>query len=210
MRHGTAGRRHLARPAGTTPEVRAASSCARTRSSATGSRRTARRRPAGARGFKAEPGRYHLYVSLACPWAHRTLIFRKLKRLEDMISVSVVHWLMGEDGWTFSPRRRRAPATRSTALDFLHQIYTQAQTRLYRPRHRAGALGQAASRRSSPTNRPKSSACSTRPSTHVATHSVDFYPEALRGEIDAVNARVYPRDQQRRLPGRLRDHAGGL
>ena len=58
--------------------------------------------PTGAGGFKAEPGRYHLYVSLACPWAHRTLIFRKLKGLEHMISLSVVHWLMGENGWTFA------------------------------------------------------------------------------------------------------------
>src|SRR5579872_2632016 len=58
--------------------------------------------PTGAGGFKAEPGRYHLYVSFACPWAHRTLIFRKLKRLEPMIALSVVHWLMGENGWTFA------------------------------------------------------------------------------------------------------------
>ncbi len=56
--------------------------------------------PSGVGGFKAEPGRYHLYVSLACPWAHRTLIFRKLKGLADMIDFSVVHWLMGENGWT--------------------------------------------------------------------------------------------------------------
>jgi putative glutathione S-transferase len=53
--------------------------------------------------FKAQPGRYHLYVSLACPWAHRTLIMRNLKGLTDLIDVSVVHWLMGEDGWTFDP-----------------------------------------------------------------------------------------------------------
>src|SRR5262252_7617427 len=53
--------------------------------------------------FRAEPGRYHLYVSLACPWAHRTLIFRKLKRLEDVVTVSVVHWHMAEHGWTFEP-----------------------------------------------------------------------------------------------------------
>src|SRR4030095_14736853 len=57
--------------------------------------------PSGKGGFKAEPGRYHLYVSYACPWAHRTLIFRALKRLEDVISVSVVHHFMGADGWTF-------------------------------------------------------------------------------------------------------------
>ena len=58
--------------------------------------------PSGEGGFKAEPGRYHLYVSLACPWAHRTLIFRKLKGLEDAIGASVVHWLMREHGWTFA------------------------------------------------------------------------------------------------------------
>src|SRR6056297_2852463 len=57
--------------------------------------------PSGAGGFEAEPGRYHLYVSLACPWAHRTLIFRRLKGLEDMISLSVVHWLMQKNGWEF-------------------------------------------------------------------------------------------------------------
>src|SRR3546814_6273913 len=60
--------------------------------------------PSGEGGFKAEPGRYHLYVSLACPWAHRVLIMRALKGLEDMISISVVHWLMVEDGWTFAQR----------------------------------------------------------------------------------------------------------
>src|SRR6185369_10598967 len=57
--------------------------------------------PSGKAGFKAEPGRYHLYVSYACPWAHRTLIFRALKRLKDVISVSIVHHFMGADGWTF-------------------------------------------------------------------------------------------------------------
>src|ERR1700726_2560229 len=58
------------------------------------------RGPSGRGGFAAEPGRYHLYVSLACPWAHRTLIFRKLKRLEHLIGLSVVHWHMGANGWT--------------------------------------------------------------------------------------------------------------
>ena len=58
--------------------------------------------PDGQKGFKAEAGRYHLYVSLACPWAHRTLVFRRLKGLEDMIGLSVVHPLMGRDGWSFA------------------------------------------------------------------------------------------------------------
>ena len=57
--------------------------------------------PSGDGGFAAASGRYHLYVSYACPWAHRTLIFRALKGLEDVISVSVVHWYMAENGWTF-------------------------------------------------------------------------------------------------------------
>ena len=57
--------------------------------------------PSGDGGFKAEANRFHLYVSYACPWAHRTLIFRVLKGLEEMIPISVVHWLFGESGWTF-------------------------------------------------------------------------------------------------------------
>ena len=58
--------------------------------------------PTGESGFKAEPGRYHIYVSYVCPWAHRTLIFRTLKRLEDVISVSVVHPLMPAESWVFA------------------------------------------------------------------------------------------------------------
>src|SRR6201996_4449883 len=58
--------------------------------------------PSGSDGFSAAPGRYHLYVSLACPWAHRTLIMRALKGLEQIIPVSVTHWLMAENGWTFA------------------------------------------------------------------------------------------------------------
>ena len=81
--------------------------------------------PSGEGGFKAEPGRYHLYVSLACPWAHRTLIFRKLKGLEAMIGVSVVHWLMREHGWTFEP----APGATGDTLHghrYLHELYARA------------------------------------------------------------------------------------
>ena len=78
-------------------------SCDPTRRSAIGSRRAENAGPSGVGGFKAEPDRYHLIISLACPWAHRTLIFRRLKGLESMISLSVVHWLLGERGWTFDP-----------------------------------------------------------------------------------------------------------
>lgn len=82
--------------------------------------------PSGEGGFPAEPGRYHLYVSLACPWAHRTLIFRTLKGLEDAIGVSVVHWHMAEQGWTFAP----GPGCTGDQLygsDYLHRIYTRAR-----------------------------------------------------------------------------------
>src|SRR6476620_8520045 len=81
--------------------------------------------PNGAGGFPAAPGRYHLYVSLACPWAHRTVIFRKLKGLESMIGVSVVHWLMLENGWTFAEGPGVVPDPVHGAR-FLHEIYTRA------------------------------------------------------------------------------------
>ena len=81
--------------------------------------------PPGARGFKAERGRYHLYVSLACPWAHRTLIMRNLKALDGIIGLSVTHWLMGEEGWTFAagPNVLPDPIADASAL---HGLYTLA------------------------------------------------------------------------------------
>ena len=80
----------------------------------------------GSSGFKAESGRYHLYVSYACPWAHRTLIYRKLKGLEDHISVSVVNPLMLEHGWTFEPAEGVIPDPIIGAR-FMHEIYTAAK-----------------------------------------------------------------------------------
>ena len=82
--------------------------------------------PSGNGGFKAEAGRYHLYVSLACPWAHRTLIMRALKGLEDMISVSVVHWLMLARTAGPSPTAPASSRIRVNHAKFLHQIYTAA------------------------------------------------------------------------------------
>ena len=80
----------------------------------------------GSSGFKAESGRYHLYVSYACPWAHRTLIYRKLKGLEDHISVSVVNPLMLENGWTFEPGEGVIPDPIFGAR-YMHEIYTAAK-----------------------------------------------------------------------------------
>ena len=80
----------------------------------------------GKGGFKAESGRYHLYVSLACPWAHRTLIFRMLKGLESLVDISVVHWLMAEQGWTFANGPGVIP-DRVGCARYLHEVYTRAE-----------------------------------------------------------------------------------
>ncbi len=147
--------------------------------------------PSGAAGFKAEPGRYHLYVSLACPWAHRALILRKLKGLEEMISVSVVHWLMKEQGWTFAD----GPGVVADPIhgaDYLHQIYVKADPG-YTGRVTVPALwdketGGIVSNESSEIIRMFNSAFDG-----VGAKEGDYYPEALRGEIDAINAEVYDR-----------------
>ena len=146
--------------------------------------------PAGKGGFKAEPGRYHLYVSYACPWAHRTLIFRALKKLEGVISVSVVHHIMGANGWTFLAEDG---ATGDTlyGLDYLHQIYIKADPAIFRPRHRAGAVGQEAGDHRLQRivrNHPHAQFGVRR----MGRRSLDFYPERLRAEIDRINALVYP------------------
>ena len=146
--------------------------------------------PGRSRGFKAEPGRYHLYVSLACPWAHRTLIFRVLKKLEDVISVSIVHYHMGKDGWTFVAEDG---ATGDTlyGMRFLHQIYTKADPfhsgRVTVPVLWDKKQQTIVSNESSEIIRMLNSAFDA-----WGDASVDFYPEPLRGEIDAVNERVYP------------------
>jgi putative glutathione S-transferase len=146
--------------------------------------------PGRTRGFKAEPGRYHLYVSLACPWAHRTLIFRKLKKLEDVISVSVVHPFMGENGWTFE---REEGATGDTLydLDFLHQIYTKADPH-YSGRVTVPVLWD--KKEETIVNNESSEIIRMLNSAFYewGDRSLDFYPAALRAEIDAVNAFVYP------------------
>lgn len=83
--------------------------------------------PSGDTDFKAEAGRYHLYVSLACPWAHRTLVFRALKGLEEMIPISIVHWFMGDQGWTFQAGDSSVPDT-VNGSEFIYLIYTAAKS----------------------------------------------------------------------------------
>ncbi len=146
--------------------------------------------PGRSRGFKAEPGRYHLYVSYACPWAHRTLIFRVLKKLEDIISVSAVHHYMGKDGWTFVAEDG---ATGDTlyGLDFLHQIYTKADPR-YSGRVTVPVLWDRKLETIVSNESPEIIRMLNSAFDAWGDASVDFYPAPLRAEIDAINALVYP------------------
>ncbi|KPB00467.1 glutathione S-transferase family protein [Ahrensia marina] len=145
--------------------------------------------PSGEGGFKAEADRYHLYVSLACPWAHRTLIFRKLKKLEDLISVSVVHHFMGSDGWTF----KTDDAAKGDDLfgsEFLREIYLKAQpdvtTRVTVPVLWDNKNNTIVSNESSEIIRMFNTAFN-----EITGDDSDYYPEELRSGIDEINERVY-------------------
>ena len=145
--------------------------------------------PSGEGGFKAESGRYHLYVSYACPWAHRTLIFRKLKRLEDAIPVSVVHWHMGAEGWEFRDGPGCTPDTANGARA-LREVYLKAKPD-YSGRVTVPVLWDTqratiVSNESSEIIRMFNAAFNA-----LGDAALDFYPEDLRAEIDAINARVY-------------------
>ena len=145
--------------------------------------------PSGEGGFKAEPGRYHLYVSLACPWAHRTLIFRKLKGLEAMISLSVVHWLMGDQGWTFEPGPGVVPDPVNGAR-YLYEVYTAANPnytgRVSVPVLWDKAQGVIVNNESAEIIRMFNTAFDG-----VGAKPDDYYPAELRDEIDALNERIY-------------------
>lgn len=145
--------------------------------------------PSGDGGFKAEPGRYHLYVSYACPWAHRTLIFRKLKGLEDKISLSAVHWYMAENGWTFADGPGVLQDTVNDAK-FMHQVYTAADPH-YTGRVTVPVLwdkqqNTIVSNESAEIIRMFNSAFDD-----VGASPGDYYPEDLRADIDEVNSLVY-------------------
>lgn len=145
--------------------------------------------PSGEGGFEAEPGRYHLYVSLACPWAHRALIFRALKGLEAMIDVSVVHWLMLDQGWTFAEGPGVVPDPIGGSR-YLHQVYTRADPR-YTGRVTVPVLWD--KRRGTIVNNESSEIIRMFNGAFdgVGAKPGDYYPQALRGEIDALNERIY-------------------
>lgn len=146
--------------------------------------------PGGEGGFRAEPGRYHLYVSYACPWAHRTLILRRLKRLDEVISVDVVHPHMGEPGWYFDASFPGATADTVNGCDYMHELYRLAQpdytgivtVPVLWDRERRTIVNN----ESAEIIRMLNSAFDA-----WGDAQVDMYPPALREEIDAINAFVY-------------------
>ncbi len=140
----------------------------------------------------AEPGRHHLYVSLACPWAHRTLIMRRLKGLEDAIGMSVVHPYMGDQGWQFG-EYPGATGDRLYGAEYLHQIYTRARPdytgRVTVPvlwdRHHETIVNNESAEILRMLNREFAA---------IADPAApDYYPEALREQIDAINEPIYHR-----------------
>ncbi|UTF59515.1 glutathione S-transferase family protein [Gilvimarinus sp. DA14] len=145
--------------------------------------------PTGDSGFKAEAGRYHLYVSLACPWAHRTLIFRKLKGLEKFIDISVVNPLMAEHGWTF----KDAPGVIADPVrnaEFLHQIYT-ADKADYTGRVTVPVLWDKQQQRIVSNESADIIRMFNSAFDRLGAEPGDYYPEKLRNEIEQVNDRVY-------------------
>ena len=149
--------------------------------------------PDGSSGFAPEPGRYHLYVSLACPWAHRTLILRRLKGLEEVVPVSVVHWHMAENGWAFEAGDHGEDACTGDRLggrSYLHQVYTDAKAD-YSGRVTVPVLWD--TRSHTIVNNESSEIVRMFNSAFDAwgDAGLDFYPADLRDEIDAVNEIVY-------------------
>ncbi|MCC5856296.1 MAG: glutathione S-transferase family protein [Idiomarina sp.] len=143
--------------------------------------------PSGKEGFKAESGRYHLYVSYACPWAHRTLIFRKLKGLEEHITYSAVKPEMLKNGWEFGNNELADPLY---GLEFAHQVYTRADKE-YSGRVTVPILWDKqqetiVSNESADIIRMLNSAFN-----ELTGNTDDYYPEALHADIDAINDFVY-------------------
>ena len=145
--------------------------------------------PTGESGFKAESGRYHLYVSLACPWAHRTLIFRKLKELEQHITVSVVATDMLDKGWTFN-KENYSSGDELFNVDFMHQVYTK-NNKHYSGRVTVPVLwdkhqNKIVSNESSEIIRMFNSAFND-----ITGNQLDFYPNELSANINDMNEFIY-------------------
>ncbi len=147
--------------------------------------------PSGEGGFTAESGRYHLYVSYACPWAHRTLIYRAIKGLEPHIDISVVHPDMLNDGWTFETGFEGATGDTLHGAKFARDVYLRAEPtmtgRVTVPILWDKTRDTIVSNESSEIIRMFNTAFNG-----ITGNTDDYHPEALHDEIEAVNGRVYP------------------
>jgi len=146
--------------------------------------------PSGTGGFKAESGRYHLYVSHACPWAHRTLIFRQIKDLADHITFDVVHPDMMTDGWTFATNFPGATGDSLFGSNFVREIYTRADPqvsgRVTVPILWDKQTNTIVSNESSEITRMFNTAFNG-----LTGNNADYWPEDLKAEIETVNNRIY-------------------
>lgn len=145
----------------------------------------------GSSGFPAESGRYHLYVSLACPWAHRTLVVRKLKGLEDYVSVNVVEHFMGEKGWKFNPEIPGATPDTVNGCEYLREVYFLAQ-KDYEGRFTVPVLWDTKAK--TIVNNESSEIIRMFNSEFFfpdQQRAVDLYPESLREKIDQLNEWIY-------------------
>ena len=145
--------------------------------------------PTGQDGFAAAAGRYHLYVSLACPWAHRTLIMRALKGLEQIIPVSVTHWLMGEQGWSFAPAEG-VVADPLFNSRYMHEIYIRAETD-YTGKVTVPVLWDKHTQTIVNNESSEIIRMFGRAFDAIGAKPGDYYPKDKRAEIDALNSRIY-------------------
>lgn len=146
--------------------------------------------PDGQRAVKAEKDRFHLYVSYACPWAHRALIMRRLKGLQDIISVSVVHPHMRDKGWTFKKDFDGATGDDLYESDFLHQIYTRAKPR-YTGKVTVPVLWDKKDEKIINNESADIIRIFNTGFNDITGNQDDYYPADLRDEINAINDRVY-------------------
>ena len=143
--------------------------------------------PTGSAGFAAEKGRYHLYVSVTCPWAHRTLIFRAIKGLEDYIDVTSVHPMMLENGWEFDKGDHADPLY---DLDFMYQLYLKSD-QSYEGRVTVPALWDKQTETIVSNESAEIIRMFNNAFNHLTGNTQDYYPEPLQEQIDEINDRIY-------------------
>jgi putative glutathione S-transferase len=145
--------------------------------------------PSGDRGFKAEANRYHLYIANSCPWAHRAVIFRHLKGLEDIVGVSVVNAISGANGWTFEAGQGVIPDPEFGAA-FLYEIYQRSDS-TYTGQVTVPTLWDKAQKKLVSNESGEIIRMFNSAFDDIGAAEGDYYPKELRAEIDAVNERVY-------------------